>query len=470
MNATSPKPILFLLLLLLAADSFSRPWSRWMENFHRDAAGRFDRIKGLRSEIFENRVDHFDFNSDKTYRQRYWYSENYWDRDSGPMILYVHGEWVGFELSDNSITMQLVQQLHAKVFFLEHRFYGSSQPCEDWSLQNLRLLTHEQALADIAYFIEEQNRGLKTAQKKWLLIGGSYAGALVAWFRVKYPHLAHAVYSSSGVVASITDYHKYTDQVYLDFSRDPDCLKALTELNAYATNIVLKGSAEQKAKLKAAMKAGALEDLDFLAYFTDMPVAAIQAGVRKEICPKIKAISKMKDPDTRLDAYATFGIMYGINPSDYTLNEVKRTQINHLLSTRQWLYQECTGLGFFRTGSASNPLRPKILGLDYWKGVCTRVFDAALFPSEDYTNAIMGDTRVAKLMSHAVFINGGDDPWKWAGVRDESLSGENLFVKVLNCEDCTHCLDLGSDTSDDPEVLTQTREKIKAVIVKWMTN
>ena len=42
----------------------------------------------------------------------------------------------------------------ALLMSLEHRYYGDSQPFEDWSTPNLKFLTSEQALADIAQFID----------------------------------------------------------------------------------------------------------------------------------------------------------------------------------------------------------------------------------------------------------------------------------------------------------------------------
>lgn len=47
----------------------------------------------------------------------------------------------------------------------------------------------------------------------WLVTGGSYAGALSAWARLKYPHLFHAALSSSGVVHVIKDFTDFDRQV-----------------------------------------------------------------------------------------------------------------------------------------------------------------------------------------------------------------------------------------------------------------
>jgi len=52
-------------------------------------------------------------------------------------------------------------------------------------------------LADLAVFLTAQGSG---SAKPTLVIGGSYPGALSAWFRVHYPQIALASWASSGVV------------------------------------------------------------------------------------------------------------------------------------------------------------------------------------------------------------------------------------------------------------------------------
>jgi pimeloyl-ACP methyl ester carboxylesterase len=72
------------------------------------------------------------------------------------------------------------------------------------STKNLKYLSSEQALADLAYFIEAKKKELKLSNNKWIVFGGSYPGSLAAWFRLKYPHLAHgAVASSAPLFAKI---------------------------------------------------------------------------------------------------------------------------------------------------------------------------------------------------------------------------------------------------------------------------
>ena len=62
----------------------------------------------------------------------------------------------------------------------------------------MRYLDTQQALADIAEFLSAMNED--NIRRPTIVVGGSYPGALAAWFKTKYPHLAVAAWASSAVV------------------------------------------------------------------------------------------------------------------------------------------------------------------------------------------------------------------------------------------------------------------------------
>ena len=68
-------------------------------------------------------------------------------------------------------------------------------------------MSAEQAIADVAYFIESMNREHHLpGGTKWIVLGCSYAGSLAAWVRMKYPHLVFAAYASSAPVLAKADF------------------------------------------------------------------------------------------------------------------------------------------------------------------------------------------------------------------------------------------------------------------------
>lgn len=62
---------------------------------------------------------------------------------------------------------------------------------------NLLPLTVKQALHDLANFIKERRTAVPGITKV-IVFGGSYAGSLAAWIRLKYPDLVDGAVSSSG--------------------------------------------------------------------------------------------------------------------------------------------------------------------------------------------------------------------------------------------------------------------------------
>ena len=149
---------------------------------------------------FDNMVDHFNAQDDRTYKQRYWVSDEYWKED-GPIFVYICGEYRCSVPDTRLYPFMIGATYGARFLVVEHRFYGDSQPFEDWSLDSLQYLSSQQALSDLAYLIGSLNE----KDNEVLVIGGSYPGAMSAWFRERYPHITIGSWSSSGVVQPMVD-------------------------------------------------------------------------------------------------------------------------------------------------------------------------------------------------------------------------------------------------------------------------
>lgn len=69
-----------------------------------------------------------------------------------------------------------------------------------------------------------------TGNNKWFTFGGSYSGALSAFFRLRYPDYTVGSLSSSGVVNTIFDFYQFDQQVAT--SAGPACADVLRETTA----------------------------------------------------------------------------------------------------------------------------------------------------------------------------------------------------------------------------------------------
>lgn len=120
----------------------------------------------------------------------------------------------------NSYPVDIAESVSATVFVLEQRYYGKSMPVDDLSTTNLQWLNVEQALADIAVFIDVVRKNIvHDPLAKVILIGARYGGSLAVWFKQIYPGKVAGVWASSApLLAKVdnADVLKFTGQVFKD--------------------------------------------------------------------------------------------------------------------------------------------------------------------------------------------------------------------------------------------------------------
>ena len=92
--------------------------------------------------LFENKIDHFNENDKRTFKQRYWFDDQYYSgkESKGPAFLYLCGEWT-CSPPVGMYPMMVGADHGAILYSLEHRYFGDSQPFGDWQTKNLEFLT-----------------------------------------------------------------------------------------------------------------------------------------------------------------------------------------------------------------------------------------------------------------------------------------------------------------------------------------
>ena len=99
-------------------------------------------------------------------------------------------DYTGY-LTNLTINGQIAQQQKGATVLIEHRYYGYSNPFSNLSVESLRFHTIQQAIDDLEYFANNVKLAMpggdnvKPSTAPWILIGGSYAGALTSWTMVK---------------------------------------------------------------------------------------------------------------------------------------------------------------------------------------------------------------------------------------------------------------------------------------------
>lgn len=232
---------------------------------------------------------------------------------------------------------------------LEHRYYGDSQPYADWSTENMVHLSSEQALADMAVFLTDMGAGLT---KQTVVVGGSYPGALSAWFRNLYPQIAIASWASSGVVEPIVDFWPFDNQVYLSSVKSGEaCPLAIQKTVAYVTEQgYLRDDGDTDTVIDQFLDNTASQGMrtdDFMFYYADIFVESVQYGNRTTLCDQLATLEGQTDKYIFEEMTAFGSAVPGVNPEDYDTNILSSTVIDVNASGRPWTYQYCTEYGFF---------------------------------------------------------------------------------------------------------------------------
>ncbi|KAJ4963187.1 hypothetical protein NE237_023126 [Protea cynaroides] len=428
---------------------------------------------------FNQTLDHFSPLDHRQFRQRYYeFSDNFQVPD-GPIFLKICGE-ASCDGIQNDYTSVLAKKFGAALVSLEHRYYGKSSPFNSLTTENLRYLSSKQALFDLAvfrqYYQESLNMKLNRSnvENRWFVFGVSYAGALSAWFRLKFPHLTCGSLASSAVVHAVYNFTDFDKQI--GESAGADCKAALQEV----TKLVDEKLASDGKAVKALFGAAKFKiDGDFLFFLADAAVMAFQYGNPDVLCSPL--VDAKNNGLSVVDAYANyvksfFLGKFGVDIQTYDQQYLKNTDLPEGNEARLWWFQVCTEVAYFQVAPPNDSMRSSMVDLRYHLDLCKNVFGEGIYPDVDMTNIYYGGTDIAG--SKIVFSNGSQDPWRHAS---KQTSSPNMPSYIISCHNCGHGTDLrgcpqsplnleGDDKHcGSPEAVYKVREQIIDHIDLWLS-
>lgn len=115
-------------------------------------------IRKLIFNRFEQRIDHFNLQDQRTYKQKYYVNDEYW-KIGNPIFIFIGAEGgISSYWLTNSAMHEYSKEFGAMTVILEHRFYGESNPFNKCETDNLKYLSSRQSLADLASFRDFINK------------------------------------------------------------------------------------------------------------------------------------------------------------------------------------------------------------------------------------------------------------------------------------------------------------------------
>lgn len=260
----------------------------------------------------------------------------------------------------------------------------------DASTENMKnYLSVDQALADLAHFIDFQKTTLNGAQNSGVvLVGASYAASMVTWFRQRYPEKVVGVWSSSAPLQAKVDFYEYKEVVYyaMGLKGGQECSQII---EAAFTQIEMEVASGDTARVSSAF--GLCSPLDannqlnvwnFFRALSDEFSWVVQGhwpGDIEGACQQLTDPS-ITDPVEALGSWVRSRAApwcYSIGHDDFVAWYLDPAWDSESTSSsgRQWFFQTCNEFGWYQTSSGSDHGFGTMFPVDWYIQLCRDLFD-----------------------------------------------------------------------------------------------
>ncbi|KAI8624529.1 serine carboxypeptidase S28 [Xylariaceae sp. FL1651] len=452
---------------------------------------------------FDQLLDHND-PTKGTFKQRYWWNAEFFEED-GPVFLFSPGETnadnaVGY-VQNNTLPGYYAQQFKGAVIVLEHRYWGESIPFDTLTAETLQYLNLPNSISDLTYFAKNvdcqfcEGGTCNSNENPWVLMGGSYSGALTAWTSQLDPGTFTAYHASSAVVEAIYDFWEYFDPVEEALPRN--CSADVKAVIQYVDGVLSSGDDGDVSTLKTRFGLTALNNADFADTISN-PIIAWQSdqdsvisfcdyieGAASNYTHYMSSSGKGVGLVSALEAYAAYVRQTnkcgenGAGCDTYTNDNLQWNTPNQLDDTRPWMWMLCNEpFGWYQTGPpksdgtniVSSALRP-----EHFQRRCPLAFPetngfkvgSVIGFTEDHLNQWTKGWDAP--YERVLFVNGEHDPWRSATIASDYRPGGPVEssdrIPALIVEKGVHVPDL---VIKDSQYQTPVIEKAVEIMGTWL--
>lgn len=437
------------------------------------------------TEYYIQRVDHFGFANQDTYKQRYLIADQYWNHAGGPVFFYTGNEGdIAWFCNNTGFMWEIAGEFKALLVFAEHRFYGESIPygAEAYkSPKHVNYLTSEQALADFAELIGYLKQTIPGAQNSPVVaFGGSYGGMLSAWMRIKYPNIVIGALAASAPIWQFTgltpceDFNRVIGNV---FAADiPECAdnirKSWDIINTFGESgqgrdFISKtynlckplGHSRSDVDNFKAWLVNAWTDLAMVNYpYPANFLEPLPGWPVKEVCKKLSL--PLEGKQLLQDMFSAVSIYFNYTGTATCLNITQLATSD--LGDEGWGYQSCTEMVMPMCADGKQDIfEPAAWNFTQYSEQCYKQWKT--MPRENWIVTEYWGKSLSTA-SNIIFSNGALDPWSSGGV----LESTNPSVVPILIQFGAHHLDLRAANPMDPETVINARTTEKNLLKMWL--
>ena len=491
------------------------------------AGGDYQPVPTMGNATFEQQLDHNDPDAG-TFSQWYMYDTSFWNCPGSPVVFFTPGEvnasaYTSY-LSTNRTTGVLAQEIGAAIIVFEHRYWGYSSPVgNELTTENMVHLTLENAIYDMTNFARNAelpfDKSGRTNAKNapWIMMGGSYSGALSAWTESVDPGTFWAYHSSSAPVQAISDYWAYFSPVQEGMPKN--CSKDVNLVIEHIDDVLKTGSDEAVYDLKAMFGLETVEHNDDFAaalewgpwlwqgnqFYTDTGFFDWCDFIENSV----NETDSSKLPDTEgvgldqaLAGYAKWGkdeyfptfcsetygyFAEGSMECFDTYNKSSPLFTDVSLSnqvSRQWQWMLCNEpFGYWQTGAPEGQptLVSSLVDAEYWIRQCDLFFPPgpngvtyglAKGKTEEQLNDYTGGWDIVDS-TRLLYVNGDYDPWRTASVSSWELRPDGALnstekVPVVIVPGGFHVSDMVTQNGKANAGVQEAIDQVVAQLAAWV--
>ncbi|KAI6190934.1 putative serine protease K12H4.7 [Aphelenchoides bicaudatus] len=437
--------------------------------------------------FFDQQLDHFN-SSSKKFNQLYYINDDFYAKGAPDFLLIAEpGEMHYGHISEKDRPIvQYAKEVKARLWILEHRFYGASQPPVDYTTDTLRFLTIEQSIEDVRQFIEQNSHLYSIQPGNWLVFGVGYSGMLALRVRQKYSTLTFGAILSSPTIFPTLDFYdhfQHCSNVY--FKGNAKCheniRQSFVSLSTFMGSKDGRDQMDQAFQLKPKFSEIQADDQIFQHFYKKLlqnfMIAVENNNINKApfnrgqlninvICdlmlkPAFLGVTRLVNVHNHVQKQLNQSVTQ--LDIDY-FAEIKQLRSLGASDERAQQWQTCTQLANFQTTDDNQNMWGSLLPLNYYVNRCTDIFGPNF--NVTYTaHSIHNQRDFQSAITNTIVVNGLIDPYSVLSIQQPISS-----VTVLNLASTAHAADFWPASKQDPVELTKARTQISQTIKTWTLN
>lgn len=442
----------------------------------------------IETKTIEQRLNNFDVQDNRRWQMRYMENRRYL-QSGGPMFILVGGEYEITEifLQPGVLHMyDMARDLNGTLLFTEHRYFGNSRPTPTASTSDLRWLSIDQTLADLANFIVQikQTRPELTNSGVFLVSGG-YGGSLAMWFLKKYPHLADGAWNTGGPIEYVVDFKKYLEAASDMFEEigGRNCSRRVERAFEELEELIEEGDYTEIERVFRFCQPLDWSKKSEVSYFINQLIVPISTAVKTYTVQNQNVQNQCNQllSSGLSDIEALSMLINGVTPNDPSEVCTTYSYANYIASLsesnwsnipfsdlfRQLTYLTCTQIGVFQTTSKGDILFGSGVPVEYFYKICSDVFGSSFTPKfikngVDRTNRQFGGRNIN--VKYVYNTQGQFDPWNPIGAKKDL----NRFSPTAILPNESHCSDIFAIRPFDSPTTRASKERVFSLAKQWM--